>query len=266
MRYALVNGHRREAEPGLSGECPDFGSTLVPKCGERRVWHWAHRGVRHCDHWWESETEWHRAWKNKFPAEWREIVHQAKDGEKHIADVKTMHGRVIEFQHSYLKPEERRARETFYGSMVWVVDALRRKRDMQSFFETLYVRQIAALRPLTFSVPSTSCALLRDWAGSRVAVFFDFGAQQVFGFGLPILWRLSPKKPEGRALLIPIPVVNFLEALRNGAPLKGIRMVESAVSFPAPAADWPQHRRKCRLPSFQQYMARKHRARSRRRM
>jgi len=38
-------------------------------------------------------------------------VHRAEDGEKHIADVKTYHGRVIEFQHSYLKPVERRSRQ-----------------------------------------------------------------------------------------------------------------------------------------------------------
>jgi competence protein CoiA len=239
----------------------------VPKCGEIRVRHWAHLGALHCDPWWE-ETEWHRAWKNKFPAEWREIVLRAQDGEKHIADVKTMHGHVIEFQHSYLKGEERRVREAFYGPMVWVVDALRRKRDTQSFIEILHMRQLAGLRPLAYSVPSNGCALLRDWAGGRVGVYLDFGTQDVFGFGVPVLWCLSPKRPRGRALLAPIPVANFIEALRNGAPLKGIyaKVVESAVKFPVPASYWPQHRRRRRLPSFQQYMARKHRARSRRRM
>jgi hypothetical protein len=41
---------------------------------------------------------------------WQEIVHRSDSGEKHIADVKTDHGWVIEFQHSYLNPEERRSR------------------------------------------------------------------------------------------------------------------------------------------------------------
>jgi competence CoiA-like predicted nuclease len=115
MRFALVEGRRLEAERSLSGKCPSCGSTMVPKCGERRVRHWAHRGVLQCDHWWENETPWHRNWKNKFPAEWQEIIHQAENGEKHIADVKTTHGRVIEFQHSYLTIDERRSREAFYG-------------------------------------------------------------------------------------------------------------------------------------------------------
>ena len=47
------------------------------------------KGRRFCDPWWENETEWHRAWKDQFPADWQEIVHHAEDGEKHIADVKT---------------------------------------------------------------------------------------------------------------------------------------------------------------------------------
>jgi competence protein CoiA len=77
---------------------------MVAKCGEVRAPHWAHRSRRECDHWWEPETEWHRAWKNAFPEEWQEIVHWAEDGEKHIADVKTGRGWVIEFQHSYFAP------------------------------------------------------------------------------------------------------------------------------------------------------------------
>ena len=92
MKFAVVEGSRREAEPGLSGECPNCDSALVAKCGERRVWHWAHRATLHCDHWWENQTEWHRTWKNEFPAEWQEIVHRTNNGERHIADVKTAHG------------------------------------------------------------------------------------------------------------------------------------------------------------------------------
>src|SRR5215467_9799523 len=59
----------------------------------------------------------------------QETVHFAQSGEKHVADVKTQSGMVIEFQHSFLKAEERAARESFYRKMVWVVDGRRRKRD-----------------------------------------------------------------------------------------------------------------------------------------
>src|SRR3546814_19770314 len=68
-KYALVEEIRLQAEPGLTGKCQGCGSIMTAKCGERRVWHWAHRGKHHCDHWWESETPWHRSWKEKFPDE-----------------------------------------------------------------------------------------------------------------------------------------------------------------------------------------------------
>jgi hypothetical protein len=78
-------------------------------------WHWSHAGTRHCDPWWENETDWHRRWRSYFPEAEREIVHFDDVGEKHVADVKTSRGMVIEFQHSAMPPDELRARETFYG-------------------------------------------------------------------------------------------------------------------------------------------------------
>lgn len=88
-----------------------------------RLWHWAHHGRRHCDPWWENETDWHRAWKSQFSENCREVVHfDEVTGEKHVADVKTRRGLVIELQHSAMPPEELQSREKFYGHMIWIVD------------------------------------------------------------------------------------------------------------------------------------------------
>src|SRR5262245_8008532 len=106
MKFAVVEGERREAQPGLAGECPFCRDAMIAKCGEVRVWHWAHWGTRTCDRWWEPETEWHRAWKNHFPVGWQEKIHTSEDGEKHFADVKTESGLVIEFQNSHLHRDE----------------------------------------------------------------------------------------------------------------------------------------------------------------
>src|SRR3546814_8213822 len=54
-KYALVEEIRLQAEPGLTGKCQGCGSIMTAKCGERRVWHWAHRGKHHCDHWRSEE-------------------------------------------------------------------------------------------------------------------------------------------------------------------------------------------------------------------
>jgi competence CoiA-like predicted nuclease len=137
MKFSLVNGQRQEARPDLHGKCPACDHAMVAKCGEVNIWHWAHKGRRACDVWWENETEWHRAWKGRFPENWQEFVHTADNGERHVADVRTDRGWVIEFQHSHIRPEERHSRDAFYPKLVWVVDGARRKRDLAQFSNAL---------------------------------------------------------------------------------------------------------------------------------
>ena len=79
MKYAVSNDQRIEATPKAVGKCPCCGADLIARCGDLKVWHWAHKGRRVCDHWWESETEWHRAWKDTFPKEWQEVTGPASD-------------------------------------------------------------------------------------------------------------------------------------------------------------------------------------------
>ena len=64
MKYALSNKDRIEATPKAQGICQCCGSELVAKCGTPKIWHWAHKGKRNCDHWWENETQLHRDWKD----------------------------------------------------------------------------------------------------------------------------------------------------------------------------------------------------------
>lgn len=191
MKYALANGQRQEARPGLSGECQGCASPMVAKCGEVRIWHWAHLGMRVCDSWWENETEWHRSWKGQFPSPWQEFVHQAESAEKHIADVRTDHGWVIEFQHSHVKPEERRSRDAFYQKLVWVVDATRRKRDAAQFRKALEASTPVGRSPLIRRVRPDECGLLREWSGSPAPIFFDFGNGPTLWWGAPMNRRMS---------------------------------------------------------------------------
>jgi competence CoiA-like predicted nuclease len=114
MQFALVNGIKTEAMPGGKGICPCCESETIAKCGKYKIWHWSHKSQKNCDSWWENETEWHRQWKSYFPIENQEVVHKDIDsGEKHIADVKTFNGMVIEFQNSPINVEELKARENF---------------------------------------------------------------------------------------------------------------------------------------------------------
>lgn len=176
MKYALVENTRTEPAKGAAGRCPACGSEVIARCGDVRVHHWAHKGNRNCDFWWESETPWHREWKGQFPSTWQEVVHHDNaSGEKHIADVKTAEDWVIEFQHSYLQPEERRAREAFYPKLVWIVDGLRRKRDVAQFETALNDNALLCTNPLILRVHyPKECRLLVEWQYGKVPVFFDF--------------------------------------------------------------------------------------------
>lgn len=122
MQYAIVDGVRSEPVAGGRGVCPTCGAETIAKCGPRVLHHWAHKGRRNCDPWWENETDWHREWKSFFPETCREVHHKAPDGEIHRADVKTPSGIYIEIQHSSISESERKAREAFYGNLLWIVD------------------------------------------------------------------------------------------------------------------------------------------------
>ena len=188
MKYAIVNGERSEARRVLVGECPACASEMIAKCGDIYAHHWAHKGRRNCDSWWENETEWHRAWKNLFPTDWQEIVHRADDGEKHIADVQTEDGWTLEFQHSLIKPEERFSREEFYEKMIWVVDGKLRPTYEEQFVKCLEFAQLPIPNVPAFArLSQTTGRLLKQWACRNVHVLLDFGEKGP-------LWWLIPKQ------------------------------------------------------------------------
>lgn len=66
---------------------------------------------------------------DKFPTTGGRPHYCDKTHEKHIADIRTNSGLVIEFQHSRIDPQEQVKREIGYGNMIWVVDGARLKKD-----------------------------------------------------------------------------------------------------------------------------------------
>lgn len=129
MQFAFINNVRTKPFPNGRSTCPICGGDMIAKCGNRIIHHWAHIRETNCDPWWETETQWHRDWKNLFPEDCREVSHMSIDGEIHRADIKTPTGIIIEFQHSPISDRERISREQFYGNLIWVVDGLRFKKN-----------------------------------------------------------------------------------------------------------------------------------------
>lgn len=242
MRYAVAGGQRLEAYPGGRGMCCRCNGEVIAKCGAHRVAHWAHRGMRDCDTWAEKETEWHRAWKNNFPAECQEYIqHDVQSGEKHIADVRTEHGLVIEFQHSHLDPLERAARERFYGNMVWVVDGTRLQRDYPRFNkgkDGFRRTNIQGYYLLTF--PEECFPAM--WLDSSVLVIFDFRGvddsqpPDLFRNGL---WCLLPGRVAGSAVVVGSRRGEFVKVALSRPQLLPVQQIITAFA---------QHIRELRAP------------------
>lgn len=167
MRFAIVDNERVEAKFGLKGICSACQEKVFAKCGNIRVHHWSHSALKECDNRWESQTEWHRAWKNNYPVEWQEKHHiDTETKELHIADVLTKHSLVIEFQHSHIDSKERESREDFYNNLVWVVNGRRLKYTYSRFEDGI---QYHFLRePNIFHIYNIEKYLPIEWLNSSV--------------------------------------------------------------------------------------------------
>jgi len=175
MKFALVNDVRSEAYPKLKGKCPVCGNETISKCGDIMVHHWAHSKSSECDRWWESESKWHRDWKNLFPEDWQEVTHDNINGEMHRADVTNIHGWVLEFQHSYLKDSEVKVRSEFYKKIIWVVDGLKARNGREQFLKFLEHGNYFTRTPGTVLAGKSIPSIVKKWIGSAKLVLIDIG-------------------------------------------------------------------------------------------
>ena len=235
MKYALSNKDRIEATPKANGICQCCESDLIAKCGTQKIWHWAHKGKRNCDHWWENETQWHRDWKDNFPKEWQEVVHLSDDGEQHIADVKTPNGLVVEFQHSAISAEEKLSRETFYKNMIWVVDGLRLKRDFKRFNENFRTSDWRHWGPFVRKNRIPSRSLPKSWQSSNKLVFFDWGFVKseywIKDWHSHLICLLPNRDELGWLQLIAIEREQFTEIVSNSSILDANSLLGEDISY-----------------------------------
>lgn len=224
MRFAIVNNKLCEAAPKLSALCPGCAQPVIAKCGTQKIHHWAHKKNKNCDNWWEPETQWHREWKNHFPKEWQEkFLLDTSSGEKHIADVQTEQGFIIEFQHSKIEIGEKLSREKFYKNMLWVVDGTRLKNDFPKFLKgTKKFREVylhSEVKKDIFYLDHPEDYFPINWVNSTVPVIFDFlGNQQ-----LPSvedekkhLYCLFHHRIRRSAVIAKIKRKTFVESIKNG--------------------------------------------------
>ncbi len=219
MKYALVNNIKAEARKGLNGICPICALELTAKCGEYKVNHWAHKKTLNCDPWWETETEWHRNWKNNYPIEWQEFLFKDHtNNEKHIADIYTSDNLVIEFQHSSISSIERASRESYYKNMIWVVDGTRLKGDYPRFSKGFKNKKRSSIKGV-FLVDNIEEVLPINWLNSTVPVLFDFkGLNDLIDITdlQHSLFCLFPIRIWDYSLIVKIPRKAFLRTTNTG--------------------------------------------------
>lgn len=170
MLWAIVDNEKVDPTPKTYGACPFCGGKVLSKCGEVKVWHWAHFKDENCDTWYEPESYWHLHWKMTFGKDNAEIVIK-KDGKWHVADIFTESEIVIEMQNSPIQKEVIRKRENFYGKrMIWLINGAHFK-DNFIFWESeddnnnLYCNWKYARR---------------SWEDVQRPIFIDFGDETLF--------------------------------------------------------------------------------------
>lgn len=232
MKFALIDKIKTEATKGAKGLCPNCSSELIARCGDYKVNHWAHKGNRNCDPWWENETEWHRAWKGNFTRDWQEVLLTDKTtGEKHIADVRTTNELVIEFQHSHISSVERTKREKFYKNMVWVVDGTRLKKDYPRFIkakENFRYTQKTGL----FLVDLIEECFPINWLESSVPVIFDFKGLEIVNDEKDwknFLYCLFPKSNLRKSLVAVISRQPFIKLITTGDLYQELQKTEKEI-------------------------------------
>lgn len=155
MRFAIVNGARSLAAPGMKGSCPGCRGDVIAKCGEVLKWHWSHLKAE-CDSWGDGESDWHIAWKERFPTELQEVFM----GE-HRADIKGAEG-VLEVQASPISTETIQEREDFYGRMAWMLKG-------EDFMHNFKIKHLGGfVYGFKWKKPRSS------WGFSRKPIFIDF--------------------------------------------------------------------------------------------
>ena len=157
MKWAIKNGKRIEAKPKEEAKCHICNKKVIAKCGDIKVWHWAHKVGEDCDLFGEGETEWHLNWKKEYPIEQQEVIIG-----NHRADIKTERI-IIELQNSPLSSEKIKEREEYYDNIIWLLNG-----------NTLG-KNICEIRDKGTHITFKWKWFPSSWWSAKKGIFIDFG-------------------------------------------------------------------------------------------
>jgi competence CoiA-like predicted nuclease len=127
--------------------CPMCHEPVIARCGQIKVWHFAHKVDSSCEMSRYGMTEWHYDWQMQFPEHEREII-ITHNGVTHRADVIHEHPfgkRVFEFQRKMMPLDEMIERENFWMNQgyifFWVFDCTKKNDNNELWFQLLRAKE-----------------------------------------------------------------------------------------------------------------------------
>ena len=171
-----VEAVRDEFGVSPRGFCPCCGKQLTARVGEVRRPHWAHDSGERCDEWWEEESEWRSGWvaqlKKYSSLDLQNTLE--KNGVRHFYDVKDAESRVWVFRRRKLSSEHVKSRESFFGKMLWFVEA--KDSEYEAFQEVCSTVQKKQIAKRTYYWGRGRPGFFSRWEDCSMPVLFDFAS------------------------------------------------------------------------------------------
>lgn len=137
---------RVRARPGVQAICPGCQKEVIPRCGDFKIWHWAHKaGLCRYDS--EPYTPWHLEWQERALNAGMEIEKIFDSSQRYRADIyDPKRNMVTEVQHSPITTETIIDRCLFYDfkdiKIRWIFDFIDRYNSGKiELCETYYINR-----------------------------------------------------------------------------------------------------------------------------
>jgi competence CoiA-like predicted nuclease len=124
---AIVETVRTEAAPKLIGRCQMCNGKMIAKCGDFKIWHWAHE-VNNDNCQGKIMSAWHYEWQQRFDAELREVPTLNNTRADILREDEAVS---IEFQNTAFDFDYIQKKEKSTPTVLWVVNLRQQKENEQ---------------------------------------------------------------------------------------------------------------------------------------
>jgi competence CoiA-like predicted nuclease len=192
MIWATKNNKRIRASPKEKATCPLCNQEVIAKCGEIKIWHWAHKNKTDCE--FEPETKEHLNMKFFLKDKLPHLIIEYNLGFA-IADLYDKIDNVaIEVQHSPISKDKFLERTKNYSnngiSVLWIFDNCLLKENCPEFlreahklyFGRIYVYKKEKIYPVHFERIEREIKINTDFSDIIPEYYDEFGDGYITSF------------------------------------------------------------------------------------